>query len=162
MGLLVCSFVFLPFSEPARVLNSPVSPSGTAPPRGSEFACLPRKVRQPAAAVNTAEASLCAELLSAKVPRVAATREGHTGACQPGAQLLQGRQLHRPFPGHQPRGTVWGTGTSAARRAASPTWRAGGQTTSSGPRTMKPSTTSCINACFSHVSLGYQHLVCTF
>lgn len=67
MGLLPCSFVFLPFSEPARVLSSPVSLSGTAQPNGSEFACLPRKVSQSTGGENTAEASMCTELLSPRL-----------------------------------------------------------------------------------------------
>lgn len=67
MSLLVCSLVFLPFSEPARVLNSPVSLSGTAHSKGSEFACLPRKVSQLTEVESTAEASMFTELLSVKV-----------------------------------------------------------------------------------------------
>lgn len=46
MGLLVCSFVFLTLSEPAWVLSSPISLSETGHPKGSEFACLLRKVSQ--------------------------------------------------------------------------------------------------------------------
>lgn len=40
------SFVFLTFSEPARVLSSPISLSETGHPKGSEFACLLRKAKQ--------------------------------------------------------------------------------------------------------------------
>lgn len=67
MGLLACSFVFLPFSEPARVLNSPVFLLWTSHSKGSEFACLPRKVSQLTEVENTAEASMFSKLLSVNI-----------------------------------------------------------------------------------------------
>lgn len=67
MGLFVCSFVFLTFSEPARVLSSPISLFETGHPKGSEFACLLRKVSQSNKVENTAETAMFTELLSVKV-----------------------------------------------------------------------------------------------
>lgn len=163
----VCSFVFLPFSEPARVLNSPISLSGTAHPKGSESACLPRKVSQLTEVGNTAEASTFTELLSVKVLLHFCGTWGDARervSQMPPLTKTSSSIAHpqAPVPPSLAVPPCWGTETNVALRATSPAWRAGGQTACSSLSEKKPSTSSFVNICSKHVPLGYQCPVCTF
>lgn len=163
MGLLVCSFVFLPFSEPAWVFNSPISLSGAARPKGSEFACLPRRVSQPTEVENTARGINGDRAVISKAPlALPRHRRGCTGACETSSFIARSQASHpqAPVPLSLAVPPCWGTKTNVALWPASPARRTGGWTACSRLSAKKPSATFFVSICFKHVPLGYQHLVC--
>lgn len=162
MGLLCCSFVILPFSEPARVLNFPVSLSGTAHPNGSKFACLPRKVSQSTEGENTAEPSICTELLSPSSLALLWHKGCTWARCplytkdQQFYHLSQAEHSQAPAPLGLTMPLCWGTEANVALWAASPARGEGGQIACSSLSAKKQSTTSSVNilSSISHLAIS--------
>lgn len=161
MGLLVYSFVFLAFSEPAKVLSSPISLSETGHPKGSEFACLLRKVSQSDRGWKySRDINVHRAVISKGPPALLWHMRGCTWACEPDAPINSknsspvscSHDSHPQAPVHLSVAVPpsQGTESHAALQAESPAqW---GRWNQAPPPQATP---------LKHVPLGYQHLVCT-
>lgn len=173
MGLLVCSFVFLPFFWAYQSAQIPSFPAWNSSPQRVRICMFTKKSQSDDRGWKYSRGSNAHRAVTSKGPLALLWHmRGRMRAWEPDAPFnskttssiacSQTGHPQAPAPLSLAMPPCWGTETNVAPRAASPAWQAGGRMAHSSLSTKKPSTTSFVNICFKHVPLRYQHLVRTF